>query len=460
MINASEKTSIEKGSVRLLTGIGIRRALLNGLWLAGMLLSPLGVARGADRAAAESQNATDPDAAASKASNARDAFDIPWPTPGQNHVGDEIDWEKLDRIIGEHNKLHEKWKQQRENYTKFTNHLITVGTNLQNLQNRAETVGRTMSKIRGIIGDDNADNADVFAPPETPRWNQSLAKTYTLRAGEMGRLNAKAAHLVNEFNATLGRIDTNLANQKQTLSRAVEMRGEWVRITHPFSLWKRQDFPVPIETSTRWILDNDNFAPAYVARCLAEIRQKNYDKAREDIELAIKRDPTWPELYGLQAIAEDRAGKHTNVEKSLRIIRRLKKKPAFLDVCEGILAAWHNNFEGARQKFTAATKRDPTDPTPQAELALLLATFPKTEKRDPAAAVEAATTACKTASWSQWWCLDVLGISYAASGDFDRAAACTRRAKEIAPSDMQQLLDNRIATYKNRQVPAVAVGDI
>ena len=258
----------------------------------------------------------------------------------------------------------------------------------------------------------------------------------------------------------LGKLDTNIANQKKTLSRAVELRGEWVRITHPFSLWKRQDFPIPVETSTRWILDNDTFAPAYVARCVAEIRQKNYDKAREDISLAIKRDPSWAELYGLQAIAEDRAGKHAEADRSLRTLRRLKKRPAFLEVCEGIIAAEHNNFEAARLKFNAAAKHDPTDPTAQAELALLYVTFPKTEKRDPAAAVEAATAACKAASWNQWWCLDVLGVSYAASGDFDRAAACTRRAKEVAPNDMQQLLDERMAAYKNKQLPSVAVGDI
>lgn len=390
----------------------------------------------------------------------RDGFDIPWPTAGRNSVGDEIDWEKLDRIIREHNTLHEQWKKQRENFTKFTEHLITVGTKLENLQIRAESVGRTMSKIRGIIGDDNADNADVFAPPETPRWNQSLAKTYTLRAGEMGRLNNKASHLVNDFNATLGRIDTNLTNQKRTLTRAIELRGEWVRITHPFNLWTRQDFPIPVETSTRWILDNDTFAPAYVARSVTEIHQKNYEKAREDIHLALKRDPSWAELYGLLAVVEERAGKNADAERSLKIIRRVKKRPAFLEVCEGIVAAEHKNFETARMKFVAAAKHDPTDPTAQTQLALLYLTFPQSEKRNPAAAVEAATAACRTASWNQWRCLDVLGIAYAASGDFDRAAACTQRAKVAAPENMQPLLDERIAAYKNKQIPAVAIGEI
>jgi tetratricopeptide (TPR) repeat protein len=467
-----------------LIGVGISLAVLRGDLLSALPASPRSAADGVrpttpdpnvvERPSATDgieshaarfspiamQTASDGGPGNSNPSNARDGFDIPWPTPGRNSVGDEIDWEKLDRIIREHNDLHEKWKMQRENYTKFTDHLMTVGTNLQNLQNRAESVGRTMSKIRGIIGDDNADNADVFAPPETPHWNQSLAKTYTLRAGEMGRLNAKAAHLVNDFNATLGRIDTNLANQKRTLSRAIELRGEWARITRPFSLWTKQDFPIPVETSTRWILDNETFAPAYVARSVAEIHQKNYAKAREDIHLALKRDPSWAELYGLLAVVEERAGKNADAEKSLKVVRRLKKRPAFLEVCEGIVAAEHNNFDMARLKFTAATKHDPTDPTAQVELALLYLAFPKSEKRDPAAAVEAATAACKTASWSQWWCLDVLGIAYAASGDFDRAAACARRAKEVAPGDRQQLLDERIATYKNKQVPSVAIGEI
>jgi hypothetical protein len=93
-------------------------------------------------------------------------------------------------------------------------------------------------------------------------------------------------------------------------------------------------------------------------------------------------------------------------------------------------------------------------------LALLLVSYPKSELRDPAAAVEAATAACKAAAWNDWWSLDVLAVSYAASGDFDRAVACTHRAKEAAPDDVQQFLDERIASYKKKQVPSVAVGDI
>jgi hypothetical protein len=54
----------------------------------------------------------------------------------------------------------------------------------------------------------------------------------------------------------------------------------------------------------------------------------------------------------------------------------------------------------------------------------------------------------------------LLGLAYAAGGDFDRALACIHRAKEAAPNDAQELLDKRIAGYKNKLVPPVVVGDL
>jgi tetratricopeptide (TPR) repeat protein len=393
-------------------------------------------------------------------SPSRDAFDIPWPTRERDSTGEPIDWEKLDKIIREHNKQYAQWQRQRHTYTELCNKLNKISSNLENLQSRSESVGHTMTKIRGIIGDQNADNADVFAPPETPRWNQSLAKTYTLRTAELGRLNVKMTRAVNNFNDALGKLDTNVGNQKQTLSRAAELRGEWVRITRPFKLWIKQDVPIPVETSTRWILDNEMFAGAYLSRCIAEIHQKSYEKATDDIAMAIKRDPYWVELYALQAILQDRAGKQSDVDKTFKMIHRLKKKPVFVEVCDGIISAWHKNLNGAKSKLGAAAKHDPSDPTAPGELALLLISYPKSELRDPAAAVEAATAACKAASWNDWWSLDVLAVCYAASGDFDRAVACTNRAKEAAPDEVQPFLDEHLASYKKKQVPSVAVGAI
>src|ERR1700733_272163 len=418
------------------------------------------VQKATEIAAVASQDSPTRSSNSAQPAASRDSFDIPWPSGDREATTDQVDTAKLQKIIHEHNKLYAQWKRERHNYQELSNRLTKIGTNLQGLMTRADAVGQTMNKIRGVLGDQNLSDAEIFAPPETPRWVQSLSKTYTLRTGEMGRLNAKATRAVNDFNATLTKLDTNMANQRQTLSRATELRGEWVRITRPFGLWTRQDVPISVETSTRWILDNEVFAPAYLSRCVAEIRQRKFDKASEDIELAIKRDPTWVELYGLQAVLQDRAGKHAEVDKALRTIRRLKKKSAFVEVCEGIISSWHQNLEGAKTKFGAATKHDASDPAGQAQLALLLMTFPKSELRDPAAAVEAATAACKTTSWNQWWCLDVLSLAYAASGDFERAVGCANRAKEAAPSDVQSLLDERIASYKKKQVPGAAVGDL
>jgi Flp pilus assembly protein TadD len=412
-------------------------------------------------AEARSEGSSDSEPKSAAPDNAPpDKLDIPWPSLPRDSASESVDAGKLDKIMREHNKLFADWKRERHHHDDLVNHLNKVAGNLQRLQNRADAVSGTMNKIRGIMGDSNADNADVFAPPETPRWNQSLAKTYTLRTAEMGRLNVKATRAMNEFNATLKNLDANTDKQKQTLSRAIELRGEWVRSTRPFGLWTKQDTPISNETSTHWIVTNEVFAPAYLARCVSEIRAKHYGQASEDIGLAIKRDPNWVELYALQAVLQDRAGKQSDVEKSLKAMRRLKKKSAFTEVCEGIISSRHGNFDGAKNKFESATKHDPADPAGQTELALLFLTSSKPEKRDAASAIKAATAACEATSYSQWYCLDVLALAYAASGDFERATGCIHRAKQAAPDDVQKLLDEQIANYEKKQVPSAGVGDL
>jgi Flp pilus assembly protein TadD len=393
-------------------------------------------------------------------SPSRDSFDIPWPSGQGDAAIDQLDWEKLNNIISEHNKLFEQWKRQRQRYQELNLHLKQVSDKLENFQRRADAIQHTMNKIHGVLGDQNTENAPVFAPPETPRYVQSLAKNYTLRMRDMSWLDAQATPVVSDFNETLKNIDTNLSNQRTTLTHATELRSEWARIARPFGLWVRQDRPIPVESSTRWILDNPVFAAPCLARCIAEIREKSFVKAEEDIELAIKRDPSWAELYAIQAVLQDHAGQHPASEQSFKKARRLAKKSTFVDVCEGIIYSKHKNYGAARSKFRSAAKHDASDPAAHAELALLLVAHPDPKMHDATSAVEAATAACKATAWSHWWCLDVLAISYAASGDFDRAVGCVRRAKQAGPPDVQQLLDERIASYQKKQVPTVAVGEL
>jgi tetratricopeptide (TPR) repeat protein len=391
-----------------------------------------------------------------------DSFDIPWPTVQRDVIAEHRDWEKLEGIHREYKQLYEQWGQQVNDYRGIATRLNQIAINLQNLSTRAENVGRQMEKIRAIIGDQNAANAEVFAPLETPWFVQSLAKTFTLRSYEIEQLNTDARQVVHNYNATLIELQLNVDGQKKTLTRREQIRSEWVRIAKPFELWTRQDFPVPEEASTRWILESDVFAPAYLARCVAEVHEKKYGKAIEDIGSAIKRDPYWAELYALQAVLQDRAGKRLEAEQSFRAVRQLtkKKRSAFVDVCEGIAAARRNKLDVARDKFVLATKDDPTDPSGNVQLALLLVSHPKPERRDPVAAVAAATAACRATAWNEWFLFDVLSLSYAAGGNFDSAIACIHRAKEAAPNNVQELLDKRISSYKNKQAPPVVIGDL
>ena len=401
-------------------------------------------------------------ASLAQATAVHDSFDIPWPSQQGDAVSGELDWEKLNTTIREHNKLHKDWQRERQRYREICTHLNKVGSHLQDLERRATSVATTMSKIRGVIGDDNANNADVFAPPETPRYVQSLAKTYTLRSGDMSRLGTKATRAVNEFNATLGRLDTNLQAQKKRSPARCELRGEWVRITRPFDLWTQTRPP----HTDRDVDPLDSGQCRLCAGLRRPLRHRNrrqdFEKARQDIEMALARDPNWPELHALHAVLQDLAGKRADADKSFKTAHKLLKKgqPAFIEVCEGIVCVKRRNYEGAKSKFRSAAKHDPANPAGQAELALFLVTYPDAKEQEPASAVDAATEACKATSWSHWWCLDVLAAAYAAGGDFDRAIGCINRAKQAGPPEVQQLLDEHLAGYKKKQVPALSVGNL
>src|ERR1700677_82679 len=214
-----------RGPIAIIAG-ALALVAVGGALFAATQQSVEPVHKATEIAAVASQDSPTRGSNSAQPTASRDNFDIPWPGGEHEATTDQVDTAKLQKIIREHNKLYAQWKRERHNYQELSNRLTKIGTNLQGLINRADAVGQTMNKIRGVLGDQNLSDAEIFAPPETPRWVQSLSKTYTLRTGEMGRLNAKATRAVNDFNATLTKLDANVANQRQTLSRATELRGE------------------------------------------------------------------------------------------------------------------------------------------------------------------------------------------------------------------------------------------
>jgi predicted Zn-dependent protease len=84
--------------------------------------------------------------------------------------------------------------------------------------------------------------------------------------------------------------------------------------------------------------------------------------------------------------------------------------------------------------FKAALQRRPDWPAPMSEMAWILATHPDATVRDPAGAVRLAERAADLTAHRQSVILDVLAASYAAAGDFDRAAATAQEAMALAAS--------------------------
>ncbi len=121
----------------------------------------------------------------------RDNFDIPGPIRrtgrrGRARVG------KLETEVTSYKELSEQWNKKRGDEQQLQIHLQKVATHLADLDRRATGIANTMNRIRAIIGDDDAATRR-FAPPETPYYVQSLAKTFTRRAVDMSKLTTDAA---------------------------------------------------------------------------------------------------------------------------------------------------------------------------------------------------------------------------------------------------------------------------
>jgi tetratricopeptide (TPR) repeat protein len=83
--------------------------------------------------------------------------------------------------------------------------------------------------------------------------------------------------------------------------------------------------------------------------------------------------------------------------------------------------------------------------------AWILATCPKKEFRNSQTALQDAKKACELTKNMDWNCLDTLGAAYAQNQKFKAAIAAAEKAVQLAPSDKQDAIRNRIALYKDKK---------
>jgi S1-C subfamily serine protease/Tfp pilus assembly protein PilF len=185
-------------------------------------------------------------------------------------------------------------------------------------------------------------------------------------------------------------------------------------------------FPV-LKPETHLLTKSASF---YYNRGLVLSKKKEYDKAIEDFDEAIRLDPTdalgyysrgdtWYKMkfYG-RAI--------TDYDEAIR----LNPNPPFLYLSRAHAWSKKKDYDRALLDFEEAIRRDPDFTFGYSNFAWLLATCDEARIRDGERAMQLAIKACELTAWKRGWELSVLAAAYAEAGHFSQAEGYQRKALE------------------------------
>jgi tetratricopeptide (TPR) repeat protein len=227
----------------------------------------------------------------------------------------------------------------------------------------------------------------------------------------------------------------------------------------------------------------------YVSRfCLARylLLQDRFDEAAVECQKYLQIKPNDPDALNIFGVALTRQGKYDQAIKYFT--KALQIKPNYAAVHDNIgrIMMFQGNYDEAAVHLSEAIRLDPAYASthyrlgqvlvqkgqisqaipqfeeamrlkpdwvePMSDLAWILAAGEKTAARNPDKAVRLAHRACELTNYKKPELLDTLAVSYAATGDFDRAVETAQKALELCQSGEQQTLKeeikNRLVLYK------------
>jgi tetratricopeptide (TPR) repeat protein len=131
---------------------------------------------------------------------------------------------------------------------------------------------------------------------------------------------------------------------------------------------------------------------------------------------------------------------------------RLAAKSALPHLEAGKILFELGRVQEGEQEFRAVVRLDPRNYQSLAVIAHYLAANDDSAARDPANALEIALRADALAGHTQPMVLDILGMAFAANGDFANATACAQKALALAaPLQATEAIRQRLALYQQNQ---------
>ena len=186
------------------------------------------------------------------------------------------------------------------------------------------------------------------------------------------------------------------------------------------------------EPSQELIKNYPDQAVGYALCGLYYAANKDYTKAIESLNTAIKCDDTVIESYLMRSGFLEEAGDLDAAQRDLDHMINIEPNAGDVYAHRGRFQLTHNMYREALDDYGAAIQITPDNPHFYRRKAEILATCATVGLRDGRGAVVHALKACELTKWKDNASLEALAAAYAEAGDFTAAAETETKAHDAA----------------------------
>jgi hypothetical protein len=236
------------------------------------------------------------------------------------------------------------------------------------------------------------------------------------------------------------------------------------------STWHRDREAIVYYTAA--IKANSADFAAHFNRAGCYLNEREWSKALEDCNTAVKLKPAYPDTYYLRAAALYRLGRDAESRADLERSERSKTSDATrrgiaalrVDLCQ---ASVHPAPEEIRSSLAtldhsvALARGSSAVADALNERAWFRAVCRVSSKRDGQQSVVDATEACRLTRWRDRNQLDTLAAAYAQTGDFARAIEIEHKAIALAWNDrtVRETFKQHLGTFEHQQPIRLTAAD-
>jgi len=191
-----------------------------------------------------------------------------------------------------------------------------------------------------------------------------------------------------------------------------------------------------------------NYAEAHSNLGVGYVKKGRLDEAIAEYKQAIALKPNHAKAHKNLATAYFKKGRLDDAVSEFK--KAIAIKPNFAEAYYklGSLLEVQGKLRDAISAYRDAIRIKPDHQGAYNNLAWIYATSPRASIRNGYEAVALATKACELTGFKKAEALDTLAAAYAEQGSFDKAIVYQYRAIELAPSQTNKELQNRLQLYK------------